>query len=130
MKTQSVYHDLCMRGIKIIDIAYISILYFGFSFACAKATDNYFGRVIPEIEQQKPFWQITAESIGAVCLFGVAYYLIRNVIERIPFPLDGYMGFSHHQVIQLNSSTSVFSLVYLFFSNFLQTKLNLYYMLF
>ena len=130
MKTQSVYRDLCMRGIKIIDIAYISILYFGMSFACAKATDTYFGRVIPEIEQQKPFWQMTAEAMGAVCLFGVVYYLIRNVVERIPFPLDGYMGFSHNLVATASSSRSVFSLVYLFFSDYLRTKLNVYYMLF
>ena len=130
MKNQTLYHDLLMRGIKVVDIAYISILYFAMSFACAKATDNYFGRVNPETEKQKTLWRRTVETGGAVCLFGVVFYLIRNLVQRIPFPLDGVQGFSHKQVVELGTTSAVFSLIYLFFSDFLRNKLNVYYTLF
>ena len=129
MKRQTLHHDLLMRGIKLVDIAYISLLYFTASFACAKATDRAFGPVTLETEKQKSLARRTVEAVGAVALFGVVFYLIRNVVERIPFPLDGYQGFSHKLVSELGPSSSVFSLIYLYFSQFLRNKLTFYYSL-
>jgi hypothetical protein len=71
-------------------------------------------------------WQLTLEFILTVWLYGVLIYIVRNLIELVPFPLDNYHGFSHKKVKEL-SSAMVFSFTFLLFSKYLKAKLDFYY---
>jgi hypothetical protein len=44
MKKQDLNHDLLMRGIKVIDIGYITCIYVAFSMLIAKVIDNVMGK--------------------------------------------------------------------------------------
>ena len=123
---QSLSNDILMRSIKIVDIGYISILYIIVSLICAIITDKVMGEFDEKVEAKKPMWQLTLEFILTVWLYGVLIYIVRNLIELVPFPLYNYHGFSHKKVKEL-SSAMVFSFTFLLFSKYLKAKLDFYY---
>jgi hypothetical protein len=121
-----VSHDHLMRSIKIVDIGYITVLYIAVAILCAKAVDHVFGNFDEEKEKQKGAARLTLELVGSVWAYGVLAYVVRNVVELIPFPLDGYRGYDHLRVIELRSGM-VFSFTFLLFSNMLKNKISFYY---
>jgi uncharacterized protein YybS (DUF2232 family) len=123
---QSLSNDILMRSIKILDIGYISVLYIIVSLICAIITDKVMGEFDEKVEAKKPIWQLTLEFILVVWLYGVLIYIVRNLIELVPFPLDNYHGFSHKKVKEL-SSAMVFSFTFVLFSKYLKAKLDFYY---
>lgn len=120
------FRDLTRRAIKLIDIGYISVLYIFIAVLSAKLTDRVFGKVDPMLEITKSKWRLAAEVVLAVWLFGILFYVIRNVVPLIPFPLDGVAGFSHARMKELTSS-QVFSLLYLYFCNYFNDKFTFFY---
>jgi hypothetical protein len=125
-KTQSLTDDILIRSIKIVDIGYITVLYIIMSLICAIITDKVMGEFDEKKEAQKPVWRLTLEFILTIWLYGVLIYVVRNVIELVPFPFDGYHGFSHKKVKELNSAM-VFTFTFVLFSKHLKAKLDFYY---
>jgi hypothetical protein len=120
------FGELTRMTIKLIDIGYISVLYIAIAVISAKATDRVLGKVDPMLEITKSKWRLTAEVIFVIWLFGILFYMIRNLVPLIPFPLDGIAGFSHARMKELTSS-QVFSLLYLYFCNYFNDKLTFFY---
>jgi hypothetical protein len=125
-KYQTLSNDILMRSIKIFDMGYITILYVTLSLVCAMSVDKLFGDFDEKIESKKPLWRLTLEFILTIWLYGVLIYVVRNLIELVPFPLDGYHGFSHKRVKELNSAM-VFTFTFVLFSKYLKAKLDFYY---
>ena len=125
-KSQTLSNDILMRSIKIFDMGYITILYVTLSLLCAISVDKIFGEFDEKIEVKKPLWRLTLEFILTIWLYGVLIYVVRNLIELVPFPLDGYHGFSHKRVKELNSAM-VFTFTFVLFSKYLKAKLDFYY---
>ena len=125
-KPQTLSNDILMRSIKIIDIGYISVLYIAFSVMCATVLDKIMGDFDEQYESTKPLWQLTAEFFLIIWFYGVLIYVVRNLVELIPFPLDKYHGFEHKRVKEL-SSAMVFTFTFVLFSSYLKKKLDFYY---
>ena len=125
-KSQSLSNDMLMRSIKIFDIGYITVLYISLSLVCSMTLDKVMGEFDEKIEAKKPLWRLTLEFILTVWLYGVLIYVVRNLIELVPFPLDGYQGFSHKKVKELDSAM-VFTFTFVLFSKYLKSKLDFYY---
>lgn len=115
-------HDLLMRGIKIIDIGYIIVMYFLFGFACAMMLDSVLGRYDKEHAQTKSTTRLTCETLVIMWCIGVVTYLVRNLAEAIPFPLDGFHGFQHSRVKELGSA-AFFTFILMFYSFNLRDRL-------
>jgi hypothetical protein len=84
------------------------------------------GQFNEKVEQNKSIVQLTLELIATVWYYGVLVYIVRNLAERIPFPLDGYQGFDHKKVKELSSAT-VFTFMFILFSDYIKSKLIFYY---
>ena len=125
-KTQTIANDILMRSIKIIDIGYITVLYIIISLICATITDKAMGDFDEKHESKKSLWQLTLEFVLVVWFYGVLIYIVRNIIELVPFPLNNYYGFSHKKVKEL-SSAMVFTFTFVLFSNYLNKKFQFYY---
>ena len=125
-KSQTLSNDILMRSIKIIDIGYITVLYFTFSVILAMLTDKIMGKFNPDIEKQKSILRLTIEMVVTIWMYGVLIYIVRNIVGAIPFPLDTYHGFDHKKVKELNSAM-VFTFTYVLFSNYIKSKLLFYY---
>lgn len=118
--------EVLIRGIKIVDIGYITLIYFVAAFAIASGLNRLYGDFNLEQEKAKPRWRITLELIGMVWINGVLIYLVRNIVPYVPFPLDSYYGFEHGKVKEL-ATASVFIYFLIFFQKHLQEKArNLY----
>jgi len=128
MKTpkQTLEHDLLMRGIKILDIGYISVFYIIMALSVSKVADNILGEFDEKKESEKPFWRKSLELALCFWMYGVLIYVVRNVAERVPFPLHGYQGFDHYRVKELGSA-AVFSISFMIFNNYLRSKVSYYY---
>jgi hypothetical protein len=126
LQKQSVGNDVLMRSIKILDIGYITIVYIAFAIGCAKLVDQVFGAFDEKAEKKKSKVRLTLEMVLAVWAYGVLIYVVRNVVELIPFPLHGYEGFDHFRVKELKNAT-VFTFTFLMFSNLLKNKVLFYY---
>jgi hypothetical protein len=117
----SLSHDALLRGIKIVDIGYITVIYFMAALGCAMLYDAILGEFDEEAAKQKSIVRLLAELALHLWTMGVLIYVARNLVELIPFPLDGMAGFQHARVKELTNA-SIFSVVILMFSEHLKAK--------
>jgi hypothetical protein len=115
-----------MRGIKLLDIGYINVLYVVMALVFAKLTDYIMGQFNSNDELKKSKSRLTLEFILALWIYGISIYVARNLVGLIPFPLDGYQGFEHRRVKELGSATA-FTFTYVLFSDYIKNKLLFYY---
>ena len=48
----------------------------------------------------------------------IVVYILRNIVERIPFPLDGLFGYDHSRVIEIKGGILIAFAVITFQHNF------------
>jgi hypothetical protein len=115
--------EIIIRSIKIVDIGYITIIYFILGLILAKLCDKYLGNFDINKEKKKPILR----SIFELCLYlwfiGVIIYVVRNIVPLIPFPLDGVYGFEHLRVKEVTSAT-VFTISFIYFQKYYQDKIK------
>ena len=121
---QSFSTDVIIRSIKILDIGYITVIYFTLGFLISVGISKLLGDFNAEVENKKSTLRLFLEIVGHIWLIGVLVYIARNVVELIPFPLNGVLGFEHKRVKELGNA-AVFTFVLLFFQAQLRSKLEL-----
>jgi hypothetical protein len=114
--------DIARRAIKIVDIGYVTVIYFFFAFAIGVSLDRAIGPFSAVEADKKTTRRLAAECIAHIWLCGVVVYLTRNVVERVPFPLDGVAGFVHGKVKELTNA-AVFTFVFMYYQKNLRDKL-------
>jgi hypothetical protein len=70
--------------------------------------------------------RLILEVVLHIWTIGVLVYIARNVVELIPFPLNGVHGFEHKRVKEL-SNAAVFTFVTLFFQKNLRARMEYTY---
>jgi hypothetical protein len=122
-------NELLFRGVKVLDIGYITVLYFLLAFAVTLLlkTIPFLGKDYDQSkDQDKPLWQLVLESVLLIWIVGILAYFARNVVAKIPSPLNGLGGLDHSRVKELESSF-VFVFVIMFFNDPLVSKLKILY---
>jgi hypothetical protein len=114
--------DIARRAIKIVDIGYVTVIYFFFAFALGVSLDRAIGKFDEAEADRKTTGRLAAECIAHIYLCGVVVYFTRNVVERVPFPLDGVAGFVHGKVKELTNA-AVFTFVFMYYQKNLRDKL-------
>jgi len=115
--------ELHVRLIKILDIGYITVLYFISAYLVSKLFNYVFGKYEPNVDTNKSTFVIGIELCGLIWLLGISTYIVRNIIELIPSPFEDIYGFHHKKVKELGSA-AVYTLI-LFQGAFLfRGKLN------
>lgn len=117
------YKEIVVRGIKIIDIGFITAIYSLLGIFLAKVCDMVNGPFDKEKEDKKPIWKVLFEVILYLWFIGVVIYVVRNVVSLIPFPLEGIYGFKHTRVKELINAT-MFSITFLYFQKYYHTKVE------
>ena len=85
--------------IKIIDLIFIVTIYFIVAFFVSLMIRKIMSSIFPENETNK--FLLALEIVLSIILIVVVSYFLRNMIQIIPFPLDGIYGFDHHRVKEL-----------------------------
>jgi hypothetical protein len=118
-----IQNELIIKLIKVLDIFFASFVYICAAFLVSLILDKYFfPKFNEEKEKKKKFIISVFEVCFIVGLIGVISYVIRNLIQMIPFPLDGLYGFKHLMVGEVRSG-ALFSAYVILLNSYLQKKL-------
>ncbi len=97
------------RLIECLDIGYIYFFYFLFGFIFAILLDKTFDRKIYTSDTNLVLVIIELFFIFWLC--GVLFYFIRNIVNKLPYPLHGKYGFDHYN---FNETQNTWVFVYIF----------------
>ena len=115
--------EIIIRGIKIIDIGYVIVIYFAIGVTLALLIDKMFGKYNQEEDDKKSLIRLFSEICFQLWISGIIIYIARNLLPEIPFPLDKVYGFDHKKVKEV---TSIATFIYAFFffqeTNFMKIK--------
>ncbi len=116
-------NELMIKLIKVLDIFFASFVYICSAFLVSFILDKYvFPKFDEEDEKKKHFVITVFEVCFIVSIVGVISYVMRNLIQAIPFPLDGLYGFKHLMVNEVRSG-ALFSAYVILLNSYLQKKL-------
>jgi hypothetical protein len=114
-------------SVKVTGIAYVTLLYFVFGLMIAKGFDTLYGtfdknKYKSDSANESLFW-LVLDIVSHIVFLAVVLYILRNIVERIPFPLEGVGGYKHRRLKEL-SSGPVMDVVSLFFQQNLTKKIQ------
>ena len=110
-------------GVKLLDIGYVTFLFFMFGLVFAKGFDLLYGKFNKDKYKNTPKWKLFLEIILHVFAIGVVAYILRNVVELIPFPLEGVAGFKHSMLKELEGG-HILTVVLILFQKNLEEKVK------
>jgi hypothetical protein len=110
-------------GVKLFDIGYVTFLFFIFGLGFAKGFDFLYGKFNKDKYKKESKWILFLEIIIHIFAIGVVAYILRNVIELIPFPLDGVAGFRHSMLKELDGG-HILTVVLILFQKNLEEKVR------
>ena len=112
---------------KVTGIAYVTVLYFSFGLMIAKGFDTLYGtfdkkKYENNTRNESIAW-LVLDILSHIVFLAVVLYVLRNIVERIPFPLEGLGGYRHRRLKELYSGP-VMDFVSLFFQQNLTKKIK------
>ena len=116
-------NDFLLRSIKILDIGYITVIYFVLGLITSRILDKYYGKFDKVNENKKSVFNVGIEIVVMMWILAILIYLARNFVEGIPSPFDGLFGFQHNLVKELGSA-SVFAMILFSYFYFFKSKLD------
>ena len=106
--------DLTIRSIKLLDISLCGIYYYFASLLISLFIKNNFPKYEKEKYKKIKSTKLVAELMLRVAVIMISLYLLRQLVQNIPFILDGYMGYDHFRIKELNGAVIIaFSLLIL-----------------
>lgn len=121
--------EVIIRSIKILDIAYITFIYGFFSLIMITFLDKYIFYYISlenVKEEDKNKYIIFIEILLCLTIYGIVSYILKNILQLIPFPLEGVYGFQHLKVMEVKSGAMI-SMFLLWFSKVIRNKITIFH---
>ena len=117
---------IILKIIKIIDVAYITIIYLILGIIGARMCDKYFGKFDEDNEKKKPLYKSMIEISLYLWFISIIIYIVQNIVPLIPFPLNGIYGYKHLKVQEVTSA-GIFAVGFLYFQENYQDKIKYIY---
>ena len=133
-------HEISIRGMKMLDIGYMFVIGSIVGIIFGKIFSNFIYFDITDIKgNQKKYPNTTfgklrlgAEIMLEVAMYGIALYIIRQFVQVVPWPFDGWKGlnpppgFKGYDHYRNSESKNPWSLGFFFFiyQNSLKSKID------
>jgi hypothetical protein len=121
-KGNSLLSELQLRGVKIIDIAYVAAIYLTLGAVLSIIIDRQLGEFNSEEADIKSTAQLYGEVLLHFAVVGILIYIVRNIVEWIPYPLNCMYGYYHFKLNELRNA-GLFGVIFFLFQNNLKNKL-------
>lgn len=121
--TQTVFEDLVVRGVKLLDIGVSGSFYFAAALVSVVALSNIWIVKGEKDELNKSKARLVFEIVARVWLISVLSYFVRNLWTMIPWPLEGVYGYKHLKTGEVTGS-AVFAAFAVTFDTQLQAKVK------
>jgi hypothetical protein len=122
---QTVRENVVVRSIKIVDIGYTTVIFGIPSLFVASFLNKYVYSNIQvgdiEKDEYKTTLSILTETLLCLIINGIVAYLLRNLLQLVPFPLNGIYGFRHMNLMEVRNGT-IISIFLLYMSPVLLNK--------
>jgi hypothetical protein len=115
--------SLAIRGIKMLDIAYISGIYIAIALTYSVFLNNYIGKFEPKVADKKSITRLVLEIWLQLSLITMSAYVIHNIVELAPSPLDRIAGFNH-ALVKERSGGVIFGFLLFFYQTNLRDKIS------
>ena len=116
--------NIKFRLVKSLDIAYVTLLFFIFSFYFASLTDHLFFKLFGSSNNPKNYIVLLLEiSLQIAVGVGVLSYIIRNIVQLFPYPFNGYYKYDRSRMNELIKGSLISTFLILFQTN-LQAKIT------
>jgi hypothetical protein len=115
--------EFIIRFIKLLDITYIFSFYVLGAFIHGLLLSSLFKEYNKEEYDKKSSIKIFIEICLIFGCIGILVYFTKNLFEILPFPLDGYKGYSHSKLKEINTAIPL-TYTILFFQRGLRKKLG------
>jgi len=113
-KKMPLLQDLLIRGNKMIDIGFITSIYFILGAIVANMITKFQTEFNNKEEDKRTVINSTLRLVLLIWTNGVLIYFARNFVELIPYPFDTFFGFHHNKVKELGAATA-FTFVLLYY---------------
>lgn len=104
--------NIIIKIVKILDLAYISIIYCFFAVILSIITRKILYLFPKKSNEDKSIYLIVIEVIAYSWYIAVLIYMVRNLVKKIPSPLNKIYGFSHNTMTEINSA-AIFSILFI-----------------
>lgn len=113
-KIEEIDDSYFIRAIKMIDISLLGVYY----LICGIISAIVINKIFKEIEESRGDNKEESNSYKAfriilrTALIMISAYLMRNIVREIPFLLDGYFGYEHLRLKEMNGGVIIaFSII-------------------
>ena len=113
-KKMPLRQDILIRTNKMIDIGFITTIYFLLGAIVANIITNFQTKFNSVEEDKNTVIHSSLNLILLIWINGVLIYIARNLVELIPYPFDNLFGFEHKKVKELGAATA-FTFVLLYY---------------
>ena len=113
-KKMPLLQDFLIRTNKMIDIGYITTIYFILGAIVANTITKFQTEFNNKDEDKRTVIMSSLSLILLIWINGVLIYFARNLVELIPYPFDNFFGFHHKKVKELGAATA-FTFVLLYY---------------
>ena len=114
---------ILIETVKILDIGYITTLYFIFAIIFSFIVDKIFGNYNVNNDKKKNLARLWFEVIIQMWLIGIVTYLVRELVKKIPFP---FRSANIERVPELQTA-SIFFFILLTYQLYFRDKLQILY---
>ena len=114
--------EAVIRSIKMMDIGILTVLYFILGYIFSWLINKIYNNFDPNTAPMK--FLLFLEICGQLFIIGILVYILRNLIELIPFPLEGIYGYQHTKVRELYSGGIALTFGIFYAQENIKEKLN------
>jgi hypothetical protein len=114
---------------KTVDLGMTVVLYFVLAIVASivlnfltKVYESYTTPADPKYE--KPLWRLILEVAANIFFIAMTFWIIRNAVERIPFPLEGYGGYRHSR-LSIANTVLIMNMTVIVFQTSLMDKIRI-----
>jgi hypothetical protein len=116
-KSQEILQKVGYYSTKALSISYIFVLQFIISFSFVIVLNKIFKDFNPKKADKRHVTVIIIEILAQLILVGILAFIIRNITQMFPYPLEGVYGLETKRIKEFASAPLIPFILLFFFRN-------------